>query len=140
MDIAGAFVAGLAGTAVMTVLMYVAPMMGMPKMDIVGMLGSMFTTNKGVATVLGLIAHFMTGVVFALIYALLWSIGLGSATWLWGLVFGAVHGIVAIVMIPLLMRMHPRAPEMAGGAMAKAGMLMAHMVYGLVVALVYAAF
>ena len=140
MDIVGAIVAGLAGTAAMTVLMYVAPMMGMPKMDIVGMLGSMFTANKGVATELGLMAHFMAGVVFALIYALLWSIGLGSATWLWGLVFGAVHGIVAIVMVPLLMRMHPRAPEMAGGAMAKAGMLMAHMVYGLVVALVYAAF
>jgi hypothetical protein len=140
MDIAGAIVAGLAGTAVMTVLMYVAPMMGLPKMDIVGMLGSMFTANKGVATVLGLMAHFMAGVVFALIYALLWSIGLGSATWLWGLVFGAVHGMVAIVMVPLLMRMHPRAPEMAGGAMAKAGMLMAHLVYGLIVALVYAAF
>jgi hypothetical protein len=34
----------------MTVLMYVSPMMGMPKMDIVGMLGSMFTANKGLAT------------------------------------------------------------------------------------------
>jgi hypothetical protein len=119
----------------MTVLMYVAPMMGMPRMDIVGMLGSAFTENKGVATALGLMAHFMAGVVFALIYALIWGIGLGSATWLWGLVFGAVHGIVAIVMVPLLMRMHPRAPDMAGGAM-----LMAHLVYGLIVALVYAAF
>ena len=140
MDIAGAIASGLAGTAVMTVLMYVAPMMGLPKVDIVGMLGSMFTANKGVATVFGLMAHFMAGVVFALIYALLWSIGLGSATWLWGLVFGAVHGIVAIVMVQLLMRMHPRAPEMAGGARAKAGMLMAHLVYGLTLALVYAAF
>ena len=140
MNIVGAIVAGLAGTAAMTVLMYVAPMMGMPKMDIVGMLGSLFTTNKGLATALGLMAHFVAGVVFAIIYALLWSVGIGSATWLWGLVFGAVHGIVAIVMVPLLMRMHPRAPEMAGGAMAKAGMLMAHLVYGLIVALVYAAF
>jgi uncharacterized membrane protein YagU involved in acid resistance len=140
MDIAGAILAGLAGTAVMTVLMYVAPMMGMQKMDIVGMLGSMFTANKGVATMLGLMAHFLAGAVFALIYALLWSIGFGSVTWLWGLVFGAVHGIVAMVVVPLLMRMHPRATEMAGGAVAKAGMLMAHLVYGLTVALVYAAF
>ena len=140
MDLVGAIVPGLAGTAAMTVLMYVAPMMGMPKMDIVGMLGSMFTTNKGLATVLGLIAHFMAGVVFAILYALLWSAGIGSATWVWGLVFGVVHGIVAIVMIPLLMRLHPRAPEMAGGLMAKAGMLVAHLIFGLVVALVYAAF
>ena len=39
MDIVGAIAAGLGGTAVMTILMYVAPMMGMPKMDIVAMLG-----------------------------------------------------------------------------------------------------
>jgi hypothetical protein len=85
-------------------------------------------------------AHFMAGVVFALIYALLWSMGIGSPTWIWGLVFGAVHGIVAMVMVPALMRMPPGAREMAGGAIAKAGMLMAHLVYGLIVALVYAAF
>jgi hypothetical protein len=51
MDIAGAIAAGLAGTATMTVLMHGAPMMGLPKMDIAGMPGSMFTANKSLATV-----------------------------------------------------------------------------------------
>jgi hypothetical protein len=64
----------------MTPFMYGAPMMGMAKMDIVGMLGSMFTANKGLATALCLMAHSMAGVAFALIYALLWTIGIGSAT------------------------------------------------------------
>jgi hypothetical protein len=80
--------------------------------------------------------HFMMGAVFALIHALLWSLGLGSATWLWGLLFGAVQGVVAIVMMPMMMRMNPNAPEMAGGPLVMVGQLMGHMVYGLVVALV----
>jgi uncharacterized membrane protein YagU involved in acid resistance len=140
MNVLGAIVAGLAGTAVMTMLMYAAPLMGMPKMDIAGMLGTMFVSKKQMAVVLGMIMHFVAGVIFALVYALLWSLGLGSATWWWGLIFGAVHGIIAIVMIPIIMRMHPRKPEMAGRPMVMAGQLMGHLVYGLVVALVYAAF
>ena len=100
----------------------------------------MFVSNKKTAMVLGMIMHFMAGVIFALVYAFLWSLGLGSATWWWGLIFGAVHGVIAMVMIPILMRMHPRQPEMAGGPMVMVGQLMGDLVYGLVVALVYAAF
>jgi uncharacterized membrane protein YagU involved in acid resistance len=140
MNVLGAIIAGLAGTAVMTMLMYAAPLMGMPKMDIAGMLGSMFVSKKETATIVGLILHFMMGVVFAIIYALLWSLGIGSPTWWWGLIFGAVHTVVILIMMPIMMRMHPRPPEMAGGPMVMVGQLMGHMVFGLVVALVYSAF
>lgn len=37
-----AVMGGFIGTLVMTMMMYAAPMMGMPKMDIAGMLGSDF--------------------------------------------------------------------------------------------------
>lgn len=154
MNVLGAILAGLAGTAIMTMLMYLAPLMGMPKMDIIRMLGSMFTSSRGVATGqdtvsdsnqgltigLGLVIHLMMGVVFALIYALLWGLGVGSPTWIWGLIFGAVHGVVAIAMMPVMMRMYPNPPQMDGGALAMVGQMMGHLVYGLVVALVYAAF
>ncbi len=139
MNIIGAVAAGLIGTAIMTMLMYSAPMMGMPKMDIMGMLGTMVTPRKETATGLGLVIHFMMGVIFALIYAFLWRLGIGSATWLWGLIFGAVHGVIAIVMMPMMLRMHPRPPVIASGPMTMAGQLMGHLVYGLIVALVYAA-
>jgi uncharacterized membrane protein YagU involved in acid resistance len=139
MNVAGAVIAGLVGTVVMTMLMVVAPAMGMPKMDIVGMLGSMFTSSKGTATVVGWVVHLMMGIIFAIIYALVWSLGIGSTTWLWGLIFGAVHAIVAIVMMPMMMRMHPRPPQVAAGPMTMVGQLMGHLVFGLVVALVYAA-
>jgi uncharacterized membrane protein YagU involved in acid resistance len=111
--------------------------MGMPKMDIIGMLGTMFTTNQGAARVMGTIAHFMMGVVFAIVYALLWSFGAGSPTWLWGLIFGAIHAVVAMVMIPVMMGMHPHPPQMDRGPMMMAGLLMGHLVFGLVVALTY---
>ncbi|MFQ5342599.1 MAG: hypothetical protein ACE5F6_13735 [Anaerolineae bacterium] len=82
----------------------------------------------------------MLGAVFALIYAFAWSQGIGRATWLWGLIFGVVHAVVAIVMMPMMMRMHPRPPKIAAGPMTMAGQLIGHMLFGLVVALVYAAF
>ena len=48
--------------------------------------------------------------------------------------------MVAMVMMPLMMRMQPNPPQMAGGPLMMVGQLMGHMVYGLVVALVYGAF
>ena len=139
MNFVAAIVAGLVGTAAMTILMMLAPMMGMPKMDIVGMLGSMFTTNQGTAKLIGLVIHFMMGIIFAIIYALLWSFGVGASTWLWGLVFGFVHGLVAILTMPMMMKMHPRPPEMTPGPRLMMGQILGHLVYGLVTALVYVA-
>jgi uncharacterized membrane protein YagU involved in acid resistance len=140
MNYAAVIIAGLAGTVAMTILMYLAPLMGMPKLDIISMLGTMFTSNKTVATIIGVMAHLMMGVVFAFIYVLLWSFGIGSPTWLWGLIFGAVHGLMVYLIMPMINRMHPRPVEMEGGTKLAVGMLMVHMLYGLVVALVYASY
>lgn len=140
MNVVAAIVAGIVGNLVMTALMVMAPRMGMPKMDIIGMLGSMFTADSGAARRLGLILHLMMGIVFAIIYALLWQAGIGSVTWLWGLIFGFVHALVVIIMMPIMMRMHPRPPTMEGGMKTIAGQIMGHLVFGLVTTLVYAAF
>lgn len=139
MDWIAAIIAGLVGTAAMTMLMAVAPMMGMPKMDIIGMLGSMFSANKGTATALGTIMHFMMGVVFAIIYALVWNLLSITPTWWWGLIFGAVHTLPVMVMMPVMMKMHPRPPAMERNILSIVGQFMGHMVFGLVVALVYLA-
>jgi len=140
MNLTAAIIAGFVGTAVMTGLMYMAPMMGMPKMNIIGMLGTMFTANEGAARVIGVILHFMMGIIFALIYAWLWSVGIGAATWWWGLLFGAVHGVAAMIMMPLMIRMHPRPPAMQMGPMLMMGLLLGHLVFGLAVVLTYTAF
>lgn len=65
MNIIAALVAGLVGTAVISLIMAVAPRMGMPRMAIWEMLGSMFNPQGNNA--LGWVAHFMMGVVFAIV-------------------------------------------------------------------------
>lgn len=95
MDWTGVVIAGLVATAVITMLMYAGPVMRMPKMDIAQMLGSMVLPQGTFAFTTGLMVHFGMGVVFAIIYALVWK-GLGlNPTWWTGLVFGAVHFMLA---------------------------------------------
>ncbi|NQU30294.1 MAG: hypothetical protein HQ525_06465 [Anaerolineae bacterium] len=145
MNVFGAIIAGLAGTAALTMVMSMAPKMGMPEMDIVGMLGSMFGNSN---RTLGMVIHFMMGIVFALVYAYLWSIGTGSATWLNGLIFGAVHWLIVGMAMAMIPMMHAgiksgavKAPGMwmtnNGGMKAFVGGLMGHMVFGLVAVFVY---
>lgn len=149
MNIIGAIVAGVVGTIVMSMIMLMAPKMGMPKMAIWEMLGSMFSKDGN--NVLGWAMHFMMGVIFAIIYAALWAFGVGSATWVNGLVFGAVHWLIAGLMMGGVPVMHAgvkagtvKAPGLYmtadGGMMSFVGGLIGHAVYGLIVALVYGAF
>lgn len=148
MSIFGAIVAGLVSTVVITLIMAMAPKMGMPKMDMVGMLGSMF---GGENRTLGLVIHLMMGTLFALLYAYLWSVGIGSPGVGSGAVFGIVHWLIVGLVMGGMPMMHAgiksgavQAPGVYmtknGGAMGFMGGLIGHIVFGIVVALVYAAF
>ena len=149
MNLIGAVIAGLIGTLAMSLVMAMAPSMGLPKMDIVGILASMLQKDGNRS--LGWGIHLMMGIVFALIYAILWSTGIGAATLLWGLAFGAVHWLVAGLMMGGVPTMHAgekagtlQAPGVfmlnTGGLMAFMGGLIGHLVFGLAIALVYGLF
>jgi hypothetical protein len=149
MNIVGAIVAGLVGTALISILMAMGPKMGMPKMAIWEMLGAMF--SKQGHNALGWAIHFMLGAAFAVIYAALWAAGVGSVSWVSGLIFGVVHWLVVGLVMGGMPMLHAgiRAGTMpapgvyllsTGGAMGFVGGLMGHAVYGLVVALVYGLF
>jgi len=144
-NLLSAVISGILGTLAISMVMAVAPKMGMPKMDIVDMLSTMFGKPN---RVLGWMMHLMMGVVFALVYVFLWSIGIGSAGWLSGLIFGAGHWMIVGLMMGLIPIMHVgiksgdvEAPGLwmtnQGGMLSFVGGLMGHMVFGLVVALVY---
>ena len=77
------------------------------------------------------------GILFAMIYASLWSLGIGSPTWWWGLIFGLVHGMLVIVSLYVVLRRYPQLSEILNGLPVMAAILLNHMVFGLVVALVY---
>jgi len=149
MNALGAIVAGLAGTTVMSMVMAMAPLMGMPKMDIVGMLGSMFTQDGN--TALGWMMHLMMGIIFGLMYAVLWSLHIGAATLVFGALFGIGHWLIAGLIMGGVPMVHAgvkagtvQAPGVYmmnnAGTMAFMGGLIGHVVYGLVVALVYGFF
>ena len=149
MNLLGAVIAGLFGTFALSLVMATAPSMGLPKMDIVGMLASML--QKDGNRLLGWGIHLMIGILFALVYAILWSIGIGRAAPLWGLAFGGVHWLFAGLVMGGVPVMHAgvkagtlQAPGVfmlnTGGLMAFMGGLIGHLIFGLVVALVYSLF
>jgi uncharacterized membrane protein YagU involved in acid resistance len=149
MNILNPVIAGVAASLVFSFVLAMAPKMGMPKMDIVDLLGSMFSARTN--QVLGWMMHLMMGVVFALIYAFLWSSGISSATWVGGLIFGAVQWLVVGMVMGMMPMMHVgiksgavKAPGLwmtnNGGLVAFMGGLVGHMIFGIVIALVYSAF
>lgn len=136
--------AGVLATAVMTVVMYLGKAAGM-QMDMPRMLGLMVVEpSSSAVTVIGLMLHFMMGVVFAAVYTLVFDVLDIDPTWLWGTAFGAVHGVVAGVAMGMMPTMHPRmgegqalpAPGLFGknfGAMVPAAIIMLHLIYGAIV-------
>ncbi len=146
MDWLGIVVAGLVGTVVITVFMYSGPMMGMPKMDIAQMIGSMILPRGTAAFVMGMMMHFAAGIVFAIIYGFVWN-GLDTdPSWWTGLIFGSVHTAVAAMVMGMMAKIHKEIKAgnlpspMAAGAKGMMGLLMGHLAYGLVVALMYSAY
>lgn len=148
MNILNAVIAGVTASLVFSFVLAMAPKMGMPKMDIVNLLGSMFSARTNQA--LGWTMHLMMGIVFALIYALLWSSGISAATWVGGLIFGAAQWLVVGMVMGMMPMMHVgiksgavKAPGLwmtnESGLMAFMGGLIGHMIFGIVIALVYSA-
>lgn len=81
-------------------------------------LGSMVSGDPARARKIGMVMHFVNALIFGLIYGAVWfglaltSTNPAFGVWV-GAVFGAVHGIVVAVMMPMIARMHPRAVEPA---------------------------
>lgn len=127
--ISRALFAGLAGTTAMTALMLVAPLMGMPPMNIGKMLGSML----GGITALGWVAHYMIGAVLALGFASVLSERLPGPMALRGMLFSLGPWLMAqLVVMPMM------GKGLFSGSMALAGgSLMGHLIYGAVLGLVY---
>ena len=122
--------AGVIGTAVMTGVMMIAPMMGMPKMSPPAMLAGML----GMPIVVGWVMHFVIGIIFALMYTNLFDkVKIGNI-WLKGAVFGIVAFVAAQVGMGVLGMMMPM-PEMEGSMVLTAiGSLMGHIIFGMAVA------
>lgn len=148
-----AITAGVVGTVVMTAVLYMGIAM-MPRrmtMNLLYMLGTMMTSNRLAAYLVGAMVHGVMGVVFALIHTGIYqAIGLESSLVAWGILFGFVHWIVVGMGMGMIGTVHPlmRNGQMqAPGvfvrnlpAMTVVGFLMLHLLYGLLVGAVYGAY
>ena len=99
---------GLAATLLMTTISAGAQGIGLTRMNIPFLLGSMLTPNRDKAKLLGFLVHVASGWVFSLIYIFIFQ-SLGVAGWWRGMVIGLLHGLfVLVAMMSLMPSMHPR--------------------------------
>ena len=128
-DFKKAIVAGLIGTALMTMIgLWVAPMMGIPRMNPAEMLAQ----PMGGSIVLGWMGHLMIGVMLAIIYAAV-AQWLPGPSWVRGALFGVVPWLVAQLFVIPMMGM----PLFSGSVVMAMGSLVGHLVYGAAVGAVY---
>jgi hypothetical protein len=140
MNIAGAIIAGVAGTLIMLGVIFASPTRtGILKLDLVGYVGTLFTANLKLARLIGLAILTFNGAILATISAFLWDNNIGSAIWLWGLIFGAVLGGLSLLVMLILDRIHPRPgdPEVVSQQTIAVILWLGHLVYGLATVLIY---
>jgi hypothetical protein len=149
MDWAGWALFGLVATALLTVVMIGAQLVGLTRLDLPLMLGTIATDDPDRARVAGFLLHLAIGEGFALGYAAVFAL-LDEATWWLGALLGLLHVAVALtILVPLLPGVHPRmATERAGpseravleppgllglnyGAETPAVAVVAHLVFGI---------
>lgn len=107
--IIGALAGGLVGTIVLTTGSRLAQQLGWSRMDIPLLLGTAFSADRARATAIGYAIHFANGLVFSLVYGLVFT-AVGEAGTLFGVALGAVHGLFAGagLLNVLLPAVHPR--------------------------------
>jgi hypothetical protein len=109
MSLAGALAGGFVGTVVLTTGLRLAQELGLTRMDIPLLLGTMFSEDRTRANVVGYAFHFLNGLVFSLLYAAVFY-AVDQAGWLFGAALGIVHaafagGALVNILLPLV---HPR--------------------------------
>jgi uncharacterized membrane protein YagU involved in acid resistance len=126
---ARAILAGLVATLAMTAVgLWIAPMMGIPRMNPAEMLAS----AMGGSRLLGWLGHLMVGTILAIGYALV-APKLPGAPWLRGAVYGIAPWLLAqLVVIPMM-----GMAVFSGSFALAAGSLIGHLVYGAILGAVY---
>ena len=115
MNTRGVSLWGFAATIVLTSLMAGSQALGLTRMNIPYMLGTMVTPDRDRAKLVGFGVHMLNGWLFACVYAAAFQ-SLRRATWWLGAAIGLVHGLFVLVAgMVLLPALHPRmASEQQG--------------------------
>jgi uncharacterized membrane protein YagU involved in acid resistance len=146
---------GFASTVVLTSILAGSQGLGMTRMNVPYLLGTMITPDRDRAKLIGILLHFVNGWVFSLVYVAAFQ-AIGMATWWFGALVGLVHAIfILAVAFPALPALHPRmANEQYGPTVARQleppgflglhygirtpiSVLVAHMIFGAILGTFY---
>lgn len=105
------FLWGFGATLILTVILAASRPMGLTRMDLPFMLGTLITSDRDKAPWYGFLIHLVIGWVFAFIYTYAFS-SAGLHTWWFGMAVGFVHGaFVLSVGLQLVAAFHPRMAQ-----------------------------
>ncbi len=98
-NVTSVLMAGIVGNVVMTIIMYsLPPLMGLPSMDIMAALGSVFPFRTS-PYILGFLVHFGIGIGLAFIYAVFFFGWLPGPHWLRGALYSLLPWLFAITLL-----------------------------------------
>jgi hypothetical protein len=98
LNLGSVILAGVLGTLTMTALMYAAPLIGLPAMDLLAALGS--TVPFGVSPYfVGGVMHLAMGVALALLYAVVFERILPGPRWVRGATFSLLPWLFAVTLM-----------------------------------------
>lgn len=109
---------GLLATVAMTTILQGAQGLGLSRLSLPFLAGTLFTGDRRRAVVVGFVVYVIGGWLFAFLYFALFA-SLGIYTWWLGALTGLVHGLFLLVCgLPLLPYVHPRMASEYDGASA----------------------
>jgi hypothetical protein len=146
---------GFVATILLTSSMALSQGVGLTRMNLPFILGTLFTPDRDRARLYGFFVHMMNGWWMALIYAAAFE-SWNMATWWLGALIGLAHGTFVLVgLMPMLPGLHPRmASEQQGptptrlleppgfmalhyGQRTPISVLLAHLLYGAILGSFY---
>lgn len=144
----GAIVWGVVATIVFTLFSIMGGAMGMTRMDLLDLLGSMMATPGSTASrAIGAVIHHVNGALLAIAWAYGVALAGLPANWLTAMGWGVILWLLALLMMSTMGSVHPAIrrgeqedPGPAAtnfGAMTPLGSLIGHLVYGAVLGLAY---
>jgi uncharacterized membrane protein YagU involved in acid resistance len=145
---------GFTGTIILSTIFAVTQGLGMTRMSIPYLLGTMVTRDRDRARLLGIAIHVVIGWVLSLLYCIAFEVW--GASWWRGGFFGLVHALFVLgVLMPAMPGLHPAmASERRGptvvrqleppglfglhyGVQTPVTVVLAHLVFGLILGALY---
>jgi hypothetical protein len=108
-DFGSAVAAGFIATLVLTTILRAAGEMGLTRMDLAFLLGTIVSENRRRAKAIGYVVHFILGLAFALMYVEFFEL-VGCSSWWLGALLGALHAVFigTVLVNEVLPVIHPR--------------------------------